>query len=110
MAERFAGEGRLVDVERHGLYQLAVSGHLVAGVEDDDVIHHDILAGYLHRVAVSDDLHRLVVVDLVEDGKFFLGLVFKEKRQARGQDDGDEYPYRLEKDSESFAEPVILVE
>ena len=79
MAERFAGEGRLVDVERDSFEQLTVGGDLIAGVENHDVSDHYILAGNLHRVPVTDDLHRLVVVDLVEDGELLLGLVFEEE-------------------------------
>ena len=109
VAHRFASERGLVDIECHRLKQFAVGRHLFAGVEHYDVAHHHVLAGHGSGVAVSDNLHRLVVVHLVEDGKFRVGLLFKVEREACGKEYGHEYAYRFEEDGSTVLEYKIFV-
>ncbi len=109
VAHRLAGEGRLVDVQRHGLEQLAVGRNFLAGVEDDDVAHDHVLARNLGDIAVADDLHRLVVVHLIEQGELAVGLKLEDECQTRGQEYGDEYSYGFEEYSSAFAESPVLV-
>ena len=109
VADGLAGERRLVDVEHHGLQQFAVGRDLLAGVENHDVAHHDVLAGHLHGVAVADHLHGLVVVHLVEQRELLVGLQLEDEGQPRGQQDGDEDADGLEEYAGAFMQAPELV-
>ena len=77
MAYRLAGECRFVDAEAYRFQQNAVGRNLVAGVENHDVVYHDIFSGNLCNAPVADHLHGLLVVDLIQDGELAFRLVFK---------------------------------
>ena len=107
---RLACESALVHAELDGLQELAVGGCLTAGVEHHDVAHHHVAPGHLGDVAAPDNFHRLVVVDLVEHGKFLVGLQLEIESQARGEEDGHEDAHRLEEHLRALAEREIFVD
>ena len=94
---RFAGQGRLVDLQGYGFYQSTVGGHLCTRTQDDNISHDDVALGYFCRYAVSHHLHGVFVADGVEQVKGAIGLDFKPKTNTCGQDHGD-------KDTDGFEE------
>ena len=109
VAYGLAGQRRLVDVEAHGFQQCAVGRYLGSGGKEDDVADDNVLLGHHRGVAVADDLHGLVVVDLVEDGKLASCLHLKEEGYARGKEDGYEYSHRLEEDLPGLVQPEVFI-
>ena len=110
VTQRFAGKRRLVHAELHGVKQLAVGGYLVSGIDQHDVAHHHIAPGHRGRAPVADHLHRLVVVDLIQNAERCGGLLLENERQPRGQQYRHKYSYRLEKDFPVLPESEIFVE
>lgn len=110
-AHGLAGECRLVDIETHRLKQIAVGRYLLAGVEHHDVAYHYIAARNLGAVAaVAYHLHRLVVVDLIEDRELAVGLYLKPERQTGRQQYGHEYADRLEEHRHPLVERIVFIE
>lgn len=109
-AHRFAGQRRFVHVQVDGLDQLAVGGHLLAGIDDDEVAHDDVAAGHLRELAIAIDLDGLVVIDLVEEGKLLVGLPFEVEGQTGGQQDGHEDAGGLEEHFGAMLKAEELVE
>lgn len=71
-----------------GVQQNAVRGDFFSGVQDDHVSDHHVAAGNFTDIAAADDLHHRVVVDLVQDFKFFIGTHLKGEAYAGGQQNG----------------------
>ena len=109
MAHRFARKCGLVDIERNRLEELAVGGHLLAGIEDHDVAYHHVLLRDLHGVAVADHLYGFVVVDLVEERELLVGLQLEVECKACGEEYGDEDAYRLEEYAGAVVEAVVFI-
>ena len=109
VGDGLTGERRLVDAEAHRLEQGAVGGYLHARVEDDEVAHDDVFLRHCRGIAVADNLDRLVVVDLIENGKLLVGLHLEIEGDARGQEDGNEDADGLEEDVGTLAKGKILI-
>ena len=109
VGDGLTGERRLVDAEAHRLDQGAVGGYLHARVEDDEVAHDDVFLRHCRGIAVADNLDRLVVVDLIENGKLLVGLHLEIEGDARGQEDGNEDADGLEEDVGTLAKGKILI-
>ena len=110
MADGLTRERRLIDVKPDAVEQVAVGGNLSAGIEHDDVADHDVALRHLTGLAATDDLHGLIVIDLIEDGKLLLGIVLEPEGEARGKQDGDEDADRLKEHGRRLAETVIFIE
>ena len=109
MTDGLACERALVDAQTNGLQQRAVGRHLVACAEEHDVAHHHVASCYLRGVAVAHDLHRLVVVHLVEQGKFLFGFHFKIEGKTCGEEYGHEDAYGLEENFVALVQTELLV-
>lgn len=109
-AERFAGEGRLVDGQRYGCDKVAVGWHFLARVDYYHVAHHHIAACNVCGVAIAYDLNHFVVVHLVENGELLVGLQFKVEGKPRGQEYGYENAHRLEEYLGPFSQTKALIQ
>ena len=95
-ANRLPGECRLVDLQCNRVEQLCVGGYFLTCLNDEYVANDNVLLGYLDGVPVSYGLHRLVVVDLIENGKLLVGFLFKNECESCSEQNGDENAYGLE--------------
>ena len=93
---RLAGERALVDGHLHAVEQLAVGRYFLAGIEQHHIAHYNVAAGHLGDFALAHDLDRGVVVHLVENVKFLVGVYLYKKTHHRGQHDGQKYAQWLE--------------
>ena len=109
MANRLAGQRRLIDLQCHSLKQFAIGRHLVAGVEHHDIAHDHLSLRHFHRVAIANHDHRLFIVDLIENFKLFLGLIFEIKRKTGGEDYSHKDTDWLEEDLCALVEPDIFI-
>ena len=96
-------------MEGNGFQQFAVGGNFLASLQQNGIAHHHVFARYLHRAAVPYGLYRLVVVHLVEQGKFFVGFQFKNKSQSGGQQYGDEDARRFKENTGALVKAKKLV-
>ena len=92
---RFAGQRRLVDLQRDGFRQPSVGWYFLAALQDHRVADYDVALGYLGHVAVADDLDRRVVVGAVQHVEFFHRVVLEPEGDARGEEDCAEDTDRL---------------
>ena len=87
---QLSGQARFVDLQRDGFDELSVGRDFLAGVQDDDVADHDVLAGYFVDFAVSDDGDGRLLTHLVEQVELLVGVVLEVEADAGGQEDGEE--------------------
>ena len=106
---RLTGESGFVDIHRHCFKQYSVGRYLFAGVEYHDVANNDLFTRHCCGDFVANHLHRLIVVDLVEQGKLAVGFLLRRKSESGGEDYGYEYAYRLEEYAGPFVEHGIFV-
>ena len=93
----FAREGRFVDLQRHGLYQLAVGRDRLAALDVDHVADNHLAARDLADRPVAHHLHRHVVIDAVQPPEPPLGVPLEPETHTRGEDDGADDADRLGK-------------
>ena len=93
-----ARECGFVHLQGDALQQFAVSGHLGACIEHNDVAHDDIGLGHFGDAAVANDLHKVFIAHGIEEVESTTGLHFKPEADARGQDNGHEDAGGLEED------------
>ena len=91
----FARQGRFVDLQRHGLHQLAVGGDRLAALDVNHVAHDHLAARNLADRTVAHHLHRHVVIDPVEPPETPLGVPLEPESDAGGQNDGADNADRL---------------
>ena len=85
---RFAGQIRLIYLQRNSLEQRTVGRHFLARFQNDDIAHHHILAGYFLYVSVANYLDQRFFVDGVQQVELLVGIVFKEEADTRSQQNG----------------------
>ena len=71
---RLAGEGTLVDGEVETVDEDTIGGHFLAGVQQDNVAHHDVATRHLGDMAVAHHFHVDMVIGLVEQAEFLVGI------------------------------------
>ena len=85
---RFAGQGRLIDLQRYGFDQSAVGWHLCTRTKDDDITHDDVALRHFGSNAVSHHLHGVFVAHCVQQVEGTIGFDFKPKSDTCSQDHG----------------------
>ncbi len=109
VAYRLSGECGLVDTQHHRLKQFAVCRHLLAGVEYNNVANNNIFFCDLLRVAVAYNLHRFIIIHLVEQCKFLVGFELEDKCKTCGKKYGNENTYRLKEHPCALTKPPELI-
>ena len=99
---RLACQRGLVHVQRHRLQQLDVCWNLLARLYEHQVTHHHVLALDGRGMAVTDHLHLLFVVHLVEQVELTVRFQFEDECDACCQDDGHEDADGFEEHSHAF--------
>ena len=69
-----ASERALINPEAEALDNRAVGRHFLSCLQDDDVAHHDVTTRHLGDMAVAHHLDAHMVVGLVEQTEFFVGI------------------------------------
>ena len=92
---RLAGNGRSVDADAGRGNQAAIRGHVVAGLEQDDVTGHQFLAGQGHQLPTTHDLDRLWQQLAQGVDRAFSAVLLPIGETAVDQDDGDDRHAKL---------------
>ncbi len=87
---QFAGQARLVHLQRDSFDELSVGRDFLAGVQDDDVADDDVLAGYFVDFPAPQDGDGRFLAHLVQQVEFLVGVVFEVEADAGGQEDCEE--------------------
>ena len=107
--EGLSGQRGFVDLKGNGIQKNAVRRDFLPGVQNDHVSNHHVAARNFADIAAADGLHHRVVVDLVQDFKFFVGAYLKSKAYAGGQQNGHQNADRFQKDACRFRPGEKLV-
>ena len=109
-ADRFARKRRLVNMKGCRLKQYAVGRHFRSCLQQNNVAHDNLSFRNLRRIAVTDYLHRFVIIYLVEDSERLVGSLLKEESHPCSKENGNENASRFEKDFIAFVQSVVLIE
>ena len=69
-----AGKGALIHPEVEAVNDGAVGRHFLAGLQQHNVAHNDIASRHLGNVAITHHLHVDMVIGLVEQAEFLVGI------------------------------------
>ena len=86
---RLASEGTLVNGEVETVDQFAIGRHFLACIKNDDIAHNDVATRHLGDVSRTHDLDLNVVIGLVEQAEFLIGIDLDQKAHQRCQHNGN---------------------
>ena len=107
---RFAREGTLIDGKIETVDDSAVGRDFLASLENHDVAHHDVTAWHLGDVPVAHHLDHDVVIGLIEQAEFLVGIHLDQETHQRGKHHGNEDSQRLKEDAEAHAKFEKLIQ
>ena len=96
-------------LNRNCLQQFGICRNLLSGMNDDDVINHDLFAWDGGDASIAHHHDWLVIIDLVEDIKLLTGLILEIEGKPCGYQDSHEDAYRFEEYLGAFMQPLVLI-
>ena len=105
----FAREGAFIHAEMGRFEEFGIGRDVFTGAEHHDVPHHDVTFRHFGGVAFADDTHRLFVIDLIENLKFLVRLLFKVEGESSGEEDSYEDTDRFKEYRSFVVQPKVFI-
>ena len=109
-ADWFSRQCGFIYLQLGGFKQFAVGRNLAASSEYHNIPHYDVTLGNQPCMSITYHLNGLLIVHLIEDGKFAVGFHLKDECQSGSQQDGNEDSYGFKENGSLLVKSVVFVE
>ena len=103
-SERAFVDGKVVTVDNG-----AIGRDSFSGFKDDDIPHHDVTPRHLGDVAITHDLDLDVIVGLIKQAEFLVGIDLYQETYQRGKHHGYEDAQGFKEDAHAHIELAVLI-
>ena len=109
-ADRFSRQRGFIYLQLGSFEQFAVGRNLTTCGKYHNIPHHDVALGNHPCMSITYHLNGFLIVHLIEDGKFAVGLHLKDECQSGSQQDGNEDSYGFKENGSLLVKSVVFVE